>query len=76
MLRIPGGVGIKSPILTSARPPTCTALLASGPMTNDAAIRFVDDRRSEARQRFDQLKGEMTGRSATANLARKDAGEM
>ncbi len=50
--------------------------IASGPMTNDAAIRFVDDRQSEARQRFEQLKGEMTGRSATANLARKDAGEM
>jgi hypothetical protein len=48
----------------------------SGPMTNDAAIRFVDDRQSEARQRFEQLKTEMTGQSAPANLAQKDAGEM
>jgi hypothetical protein len=43
-------------------------------MSNDAAVRFVDDRDSEARQRFEQLKGEMTGRSALANSARKDAG--
>jgi hypothetical protein len=49
--------------------------IVSGPMTNDAAIRFVDDRQSEARQRFEQLKSEMSGRSATANSARKDAGE-
>jgi hypothetical protein len=49
--------------------------IVSGPMTNDAAIRFVDDRQSDARQRFEQLKGEMSGRTAAANLARKDAGE-
>jgi hypothetical protein len=48
--------------------------IVSGPMSNDAAVRFVDDRDSEARQRFEQLKGEMTGRSALANSARKDAG--
>jgi len=48
----------------------------AGPMTNDAAIRFVDDRQNEARQRFEQLKSEMTGRSAAANVAQKDAGEM
>ena len=48
----------------------------AGPMTNDAAIRFVDDRQNEARQRFEQLKSEMTGRSAAANGAQKDAGEM
>jgi len=49
--------------------------LVTGPMTKDAAIRFVDDRESEARLRFEQLKSEMTGRSAVANLVRKDSGE-
>jgi hypothetical protein len=37
----------------------------------------VDDRASEARRKFEQLKGEMSGEnSATANLARKISGEM
>jgi hypothetical protein len=48
----------------------------AGPMTNDAAIRFVDDRQNEARRRFEQLKSEMTGRSAAANVAQNDTGEM
>ena len=50
--------------------------LITGPMTKDAAIKFVDDRESEARLRFEQLKSEMTGRSAAANLVRKDGGEI
>ena len=50
--------------------------LVTGPMTKDAAIKFVDDRESEARLRFEQLKSEMTGRSAAANLVRKDGGEI
>jgi hypothetical protein len=50
--------------------------LVSGPMSGDAAIRFVDDREAEARRRFDQLKSEMTGRAAAANLVRRDGGEM
>jgi len=50
--------------------------LVTGPMTKDAAIRFVDDRESDARLRFEQLKSEMTGRSAAANLVRKDSGEI
>ena len=41
-----------------------------------AAIRFVDDREREARERFEQLKNEMAGRGAAAKLVRKDAGEM
>ena len=45
-------------------------------MTKDAAIKFVDDRESEARLRFEQLKSEMAGRSAAANLVRKDGGEI
>ena len=44
-------------------------------MTRDAAIQLVDDREADARRRFEQLKSEMTGRAAVANLARRDSGE-
>ncbi len=50
--------------------------VVSGPMTNDAAIKFVDDRQNEARQRFEQLKSEMSSRSAAANVTQNDTGEM
>jgi len=50
--------------------------IVSGPLTKEAAIRFVDDREGDARQRFEQLKSEMAGRGAAAKLARNDAGEM
>jgi len=50
--------------------------VVSGPMTKDAAIQLVDDRESEARLRFEQIKGEMTGRSAAARLVRNDSGEI
>ncbi len=53
-----------------------SAAIVNGPMNRDAAIRLVDDRESEARQRFDQFKSEMTGRNAVANLVRRDSGEM
>ncbi len=46
--------------------------LVTGPLDRDAAIRLVDYRESEARRRFEQLKSEMTGRSADANSVRKD----
>lgn len=47
--------------------------MTSGPMTKDAAIRFVDDREREARRRFEQLKGEMTGqRGHASETARND----
>jgi hypothetical protein len=49
--------------------------MVTGPMTRDAAIQLVDDREAEARRRFDQLKAEMAGRSATAHLVRKDSSE-
>ena len=32
----------------------------TGPLTKDAAVRLVDDRESEARRRFEELKSEMT----------------
>jgi hypothetical protein len=40
--------------------------ITSGPMSAEAAIKFVDDRESEARQRFEMLKSEMSGRAAAA----------
>jgi hypothetical protein len=48
--------------------------IVSGPMSKDAAVWFVDDRESEARRRFEQLKSEMSGRAAAANLVRRDGG--
>jgi len=53
-----------------------SAPVVSGPLAPDEAIRFVDDRASEARQRFEQIRSEMSGRAAAANLVRKDVGEM
>jgi hypothetical protein len=53
-----------------------SAPVTNGPMTGDAAIRLVDDRENDARQRFEMLRSEMTGRSAVANLVRKDSGEV
>ena len=52
-----------------------SAPIVSGPMSREAAIQMVDDRESDARRRFEQLKSEMTGRGASANLIRKDSGE-
>ena len=40
--------------------------IVSGPMSREAAIQMVDDRESEARRRFEQLRSEMAGR-ATAS---------
>ena len=52
-----------------------SAPVVTGPMSREAAIQMVDDRESDARRRFEQLKSEMAGRGAAANLARKDSGE-
>lgn len=49
--------------------------VVTGPMDKDAAIQMVDDRAADARHRFEQLKSEMAGRAAAANLARKDSSE-
>jgi hypothetical protein len=46
--------------------------IVSGPMSREAAIQMVDDRESDARRRFEQLKSEMTGRGAAGNLIYKD----
>jgi hypothetical protein len=49
-----------------------SAAMVTGPMSGDAAVKLVNERESEARQRFEALRSEMTGRSAAANLVRKD----
>ena len=49
--------------------------VVSGPMTADAAVKFVDDRESDARQRFEAIRSEMAGRGAAAILVRRGAGE-
>jgi hypothetical protein len=49
--------------------------ITNGPMSADAAVRFVDDQASEARQRFEALRNEMAGRAAAADVLRKMAGE-
>jgi hypothetical protein len=46
--------------------------VTNGPMSADAAIRFVDDQAAEARQRFEALRNEMAGRAAAANMIRND----
>ncbi len=43
-----------------------SAPISSGPMAKDAAIRFVDERESEARQRFEGIKREMAGRDISS----------
>jgi hypothetical protein len=51
--------------------------ISSGPMPKDAAIRFVDERESAARRRFEGIKSEMAARDVSASsTARKDAGEI
>ena len=50
--------------------------IASGPMVADDAIMFVDARESEARQQFEKLRSEMTGRASAAQVVRKNSGEM
>ena len=52
-----------------------SAPIVSGPMSREAAIEMVDDRESDARRRFEQLKSEMSGCGAAANLVRKDSSE-
>jgi hypothetical protein len=51
-----------------------SAPIASGPLSREAAIQMVDDRESDARRRFEQLKSEMSGRSA-AHLAQRNGVE-
>jgi hypothetical protein len=49
--------------------------IVKGPMTREAAIELVDARESDARRRFEQLRSEIAGRTAAANLVGEDSGE-
>jgi len=51
-----------------------SAPVTSGPMSREAAIKLVDDRESEARRRFEDLRSEMAGRAAIAGVLRDDGG--
>lgn len=53
-----------------------SAPIVAGPMSGDEAVRMVDERESEARLRFEQLRAEMSGRATAAGLVRNDSGEM
>ena len=44
--------------------------VTSGPMNREAAIQMVDDREANARRRFEDLRNEMAGRGAIANVLR------
>jgi hypothetical protein len=46
--------------------------ITSGPMSRVAAIKMIDDREADARRRFEDLRNEMAGRSAIANVLRGD----
>ena len=46
--------------------------LVNGPMDKDAAIKFVDDREAEARQRFEDFRQEMITRTGPAVPAHED----
>lgn len=47
-----------------------SAAHVTGPMWKDEAVKFVDDREREARQRYEQLRAEMTGRAAATDVIR------
>ena len=49
-----------------------SAAVTSGPMSREAAIHLVDDREADTRRRFEDLRNEMAGRSAIANVSRDD----
>jgi len=50
-----------------------SAPITSGPMSREDAVKMVDDREAEARRRFEDLRNEMAGRSAIANVLRGDS---
>jgi hypothetical protein len=48
-----------------------SAPVVSGPMTSEAAVRFVDAQQDEAHRRFELLRSEIAGRSSLADYERK-----
>jgi hypothetical protein len=53
-----------------------SAPVTNGPMSREAAIKFIDEHESNARHRFESLRSEMAGRTAVADLFRKDSSEL
>ena len=49
--------------------------IINGPMSAEAAIRWVDEREAEARQRFDRLRDEMVSGTDTVELIQLGGGE-
>jgi hypothetical protein len=49
--------------------------LTLGPMSREAAIQMVDDREADACRRFEDLRSEMAGRRAIADVLRGESGE-
>lgn len=47
-----------------------SAAHVTGPMWKDEAVKFVDEREREARERYEQLRAEMSGRAAAADVIR------
>jgi hypothetical protein len=52
-----------------------SAAVTSGPMSREAAIQLVDDREADARRRFEDLRNEMAGRVAIAQVLRGESDE-
>ena len=50
--------------------------IVSGPMTKEAAVKLVDERESGSRQRFEQLRHEMTGRATALDVIGKGGGDI
>ena len=50
--------------------------IVSGPMSGDAAIRFVDERADDANRRFEQLRSEMNGRAKLLLVPHHDNDEI
>jgi hypothetical protein len=48
-----------------------SAPVVNGPMTGEAAVRFVDTQEDEAQRRFELLRSEIAGRSSLADYERK-----
>ena len=48
-----------------------SAAIANGPMDKEAAIKFVDDRESQARRRFNELRHEIAGRATALDVISK-----
>ena len=45
--------------------------VVSGPMSSEAAVRFVDEHENEANRRFELLRSEIAGRSSLADYERR-----